>query len=109
MKQEIINKANAEVQQIEGEGQQQANEIRGEVDAEIIRKYATAIEITGDFYNFVRTLEVYTESIGVDTKLILTTDSDVLQLLKRLEPAKIPADTTPRISISPATAPGNAQ
>lgn len=88
-KQEILNRTKAEVQKIEGEGKQQANETRGEVDAEIIQMYAKAITEAGEFYTFVRTLEAYKESLGPDTRLILTTESDFLGLLKRL--GKIPA------------------
>ena len=40
--------------------------LRGQVDAEIIENYAAAIRETGDFYNFVRTLEAYTEAYGDD-------------------------------------------
>ncbi len=94
MKQEIINKANADVERIVGEGQQKANELRGAVDAEIIRKYAEAIEETGEFYTFVRTLEAFEKSIGKDTRLILTTDSDFLGLLKSLPDVSQPAATS---------------
>ncbi|MCI0465157.1 MAG: protease modulator HflC [Gemmataceae bacterium] len=92
MKQAILNRAAADVERIEGDGQRQANEIRGKVDAEIIRKYAQAIEEAGDFYTFVRTLEAYKNAIGSDTRLILTTDSEFLRLLKRFEAA--PASTS---------------
>ncbi len=92
-KQEIINRANAEVQRLEGEGQQKANETKGEVDAEIIRSYAEAINEAGEFYTFVRTLEAFKKAIGSDTRLILTTDSEFFQLLKRAQaPA---ADSNP--------------
>ncbi len=84
MKQGIINKAAADAERIVGEGQRRANELRGEVDAELITQYAAAIQETGDFYNFVRTLEAYEKAITGDTKMILTTDSDFLGLLKVL-------------------------
>ena len=58
------------------------------MDAEIIDAYAKAIRETGEFYNFTRTLEVYKEALKGDTRLILTTDSDLLRLVKALEPAK---------------------
>lgn len=87
MKQEIINQAMADVERITGEGQQKANELRGAVDAEIIRDYAEAIKETGDFFTFVRTLEAFEKSIGKDTRMILTTDSDFLGLLKTLPAA----------------------
>jgi membrane protease subunit HflC len=98
LKQEILNRTAAEVQKIEGEGQQKANETRGTVDAEVIRKYAQAIEEAGEFYTFVRTLEAYKTAINGDTRLILTTDSDFLRMLKGLEPApaaKPAAGTSP--------------
>ena len=84
MKMEIVNKATAEAQRTIGEGQQRASELRGAVDAEIITQYAKAIEETGDFYTFVRTLEAYEESITTDTKMILTTENDFFNLLKTL-------------------------
>jgi membrane protease subunit HflC len=87
-KKEIINKTNAEVQKIEGQGKQEANILMGKVDAEIIDAYAKAITETGEFYNFTRTLEIYKEALNGETRLILTTDSELLRMLKTLEPAK---------------------
>ena len=78
-KKEIINKTEAEVQKIEGEGKQEANILKGKADAEIIDSYAKAIRETGEFYNFIRTLEVYKEALKGETRLILTTDSALLQ------------------------------
>jgi membrane protease subunit HflC len=87
-KKEIINKTNAEVQKIEGVGKQEANILMGRVDAEIIDAYAKAIRETGEFYNFTRTLTIYKEALKGETRLILTTDSDLLRMLKTFEPAK---------------------
>lgn len=87
-KQEIINAANAEVERLIGEGEKEAEIIRGQADAENIRKYAAAIKETGDFYRFVRTLGVYENALQGQTRLILTTDSELLGLLKGLRPAK---------------------
>jgi modulator of FtsH protease HflC len=94
-KKEIINKTQADVQKIEGEGKQEANVLKGRVDAEIIDSFAKAIRETGDFYTFTRTLEVYKEALKGDTRLILTTDSELLRLVKTLEPSKA---LTPRSS-----------
>lgn len=93
-KQEIINRTEAEVQKILGEGQQEANRIRGEVDGEIIDAYAKAISEAGEFYNFVRTLEVYQKALKSNTRLILTTDSPLFRLLKDGVPSTSPAPTT---------------
>ena len=67
-KKEIINKTQAEVQKIEGEGKQEANILKGKADADIIDSYAKAIRETGDFYTFVRTLEAYKEALKGDTR-----------------------------------------
>lgn len=91
LKQEILNKTNAEVESIVGEGKQQSNIIRGQVEAEIIDNYAAAIRETGEFYNFIRTLEAYQQSLGSNTRLILTTDSGLLKLLNELTPAEVKA------------------
>lgn len=84
MKQEILNAAAAEAEKITGLGKKQANEVRGEVDAEIIKEYAKAITQVGEFYTFVRTLEAYETAITKDARLILTTDSEFFGLLKKL-------------------------
>jgi len=92
-KQEILNQTDADVQKIEGEGKGEANRIRGEVDATIIQMYADAIKKTGEFYNFVRTLEAYKVAVGSNTRLILTTDSDMFKLLKTMPPVSpLPSD-----------------
>ena len=85
-KQEILNQTTADAERILGEGQEQSKRMRGEVEAEIIEQYATAIRATGDFYNFQRTLEVYEKALDSSTRLILTTDSDLFQMLKQITP-----------------------
>jgi len=106
-KKEIINKTGAEVQKIEGEGKQEANVLKGKADAEIIDSYAKAIRETGEFYNFIRTLEVYKESLKGETRLILTTDSALLKLIKNLEPLKPESRPSP-VASSPAPESGPA-
>lgn len=86
-KQEIINESKAEAEKILGEGEEQSKRLRGEVEAEIIESYAKAIRATGDFYNFQRTLQVYEQALDADTKLILTTDSELFRMLKNVSSA----------------------
>lgn len=87
VKAEILAQTQAEVDKIEGEGKGEANKIRGEVEAEIIKKYAEAIKETGEFYDFIRTLEAYQKAMGANTRLVLTTDSEMFRLLKMIPPA----------------------
>ena len=95
-KQEIINATNAEVEKILGEGEEQSKLLRGNVDAQIIGEYAKAIEQTGEFYNFIKTLEVYEAALDGNTRLILTTDSPIFRLMNEMDlggqPAKSRSD-----------------
>jgi membrane protease subunit HflC len=84
----IINAANAEVQKIEGRGQKEASEIRGKVDAEMIRRYAEAISQVGDFYTFTRTLSAYESAINKDSRMILSTDNEFLKMIQALGEGK---------------------
>ena len=99
-KQEILNSTNAEAQKIEGQGKEESNRLRGEVEAEIITSYAQAIEQAGEFYTFLRTLEAYKKALGKDTRLIMTTDSDFFRLFKEIGKAE---------TISPRSAPPRAE
>ena len=87
-KAKILNAARSECEKIEGLGQKEASETKGRADAEVIRKYAEVINKSPDFFNFVRTLQAYEKSIDADTRLILTTDTDFLKLLKTLKPGQ---------------------
>ncbi len=84
-KQKVINETKAEVQKIIGQGEEQSKRIRGEVEADIIKAYADALQETGEFYTFLKTLEVYEASMTSNTQLILTTDSELFQMLKELK------------------------
>ena len=51
-------------------------------DAEAARLYAEAFGRDSEFYSFVKTLEVYQNTMDEGTSLVLSTDSDFLQYLK---------------------------
>ncbi|MEP3479242.1 MAG: protease modulator HflC [Fuerstiella sp.] len=85
-KQKVVNETKAEVEKIVGQGEEQSKRIRGEVEAEIIKAYADALKETGEFYTFLKTLEVYESAMTSNTQLILTTDSELFRMLKELKP-----------------------
>jgi modulator of FtsH protease HflC len=98
-KRQILNRTGARVQEILGDGKRRSNEIRGEVEARIIDVYAAAIRETGEFYNFIRTLESYKAALSTQTRLIMTTDSTLLKFLKDVGEAPAasePATAEPR-------------
>jgi len=81
---EIRGQKEKELQRITSEAYRIAEEIRGDADAEATRVYADAFGKDPEFYTFLRTLESYGETIGGESALILTTDSDYFRLLKRM-------------------------
>ena len=74
-----------ELKRITSEAYKTAEEIKGKADGEATLIYARAFGRDPDFYSFLRTLEIYKESIGKDTSLILSTDSEFLKYFKRYE------------------------
>lgn len=85
LKAAILNETKAEVARIEGEGEQKSSEQKGKTDADVIKRYAEAIQQTGEFYTFVRTIEAYEKSIGHDSQMILSTDSPFFKLFREME------------------------
>jgi membrane protease subunit HflC len=69
---------------INSEAYRKAQIIKGEADADATRIYASAYGIDPEFYSFIRTLEVYGETMDEDSTLILSTDSEFLKYFKSL-------------------------
>lgn len=72
-----------DLQQIESEAYRKAETLRGQADAKAIAIYAAAMNADPGFYEFTRTLEAYKRALPSDTKLILSTDSKFLELLRK--------------------------
>ena len=64
------------------EAKKQSEIIRGEGDAGAIKIYAEALEQDPEFYAFLKSLQIYRESLKEGTKLVLTTDSSLFQYLE---------------------------
>ena len=64
------------------EAYKESQKISGEGDARAVEIYAGAYKSDPDFYEFVRTLEAYQKVIDDKTTLILSTDSELLDLMK---------------------------
>ena len=87
----IEGKKDKDLQRIQSDAYRKTQEIKGKADAqasEIYAKAYTASPRAADFYAFMKTLDTYKTTLGRDSTLILTTDSDLFRLLKRSsEPA----------------------
>lgn len=80
---EIRGSVERELKRIRSEAYRKAEEIKGKADAEATKIYAEAYNRDPEFYAFVKTLETWENSLGGETKLLLTTDSDFLKYMKK--------------------------
>ncbi|MFM8703894.1 MAG: protease modulator HflC [Planctomycetia bacterium] len=90
----IDGRKDKDLQRIQSEAYRKVQEIRGAADAKASEIYATAYTASpraADFYAFVKTLDTYRATLGRDSTLILTTDSDLFRLLKRVDGGGVPA------------------
>ena len=78
----ILGQMKKELDVIEGETEQRSAEIRGQADAGVIQLTAEGYGKSPEFYKFLRQLEVFKKTFGRETRLILSTDSDLFQMLK---------------------------
>ncbi len=83
--------AQKELDTISGTMKQKAAEIRGRADAEVIQLTAETYGRNPEFFIFLQKLEVYKAALKGDTNLILSTDSDLLSLLKSIDEPKVEA------------------
>ncbi len=78
----IAGEKERELQRIRSEAYRRQQEIMGAADASAAAIYANAYNSDADFYRFIKTLEVYRETLKQDTMLLLGTDSELLRFLK---------------------------
>ncbi len=82
----ILGQMQKELDQIQGEMEQESAEIRGKADADVIKMTAEAYgqsDESIEFFEFLRRLELFKKTLGRETRLILSTESDLFQLLKQ--------------------------
>ena len=95
----ILGQTQKELDQIEGEMGQKTAEIRGEADARVIQLTAEAYGRSPEFFEFLRRLEVLKNTLDRDTRLILSTESDLFRMLKE------PGQPTSAPVLPPLTSP----
>ena len=71
-----------ELKRITSEAYMKAQMIKGKADAEAARIFAEAFGQDPEFYSFLKSLEVYRNTMDKDTTLVLSTDSDFLKYMK---------------------------
>ena len=79
---EVRGEKERELKRITSEAYRTSQEIKGKADAEATRIYAEAYNLDPEFYQFMKTLEMYVTSLDKETWLLLSTDSEFLKYLK---------------------------
>ncbi len=84
-KAEILGKVERELKLVTSGAVKEAEQIKGQADAEATKIYAEAYSKDTEFYAFIKTLESYEKTIGKNTKLILSSDSEFYGLLNGIK------------------------
>ncbi|MFQ6070558.1 MAG: protease modulator HflC [Candidatus Aminicenantales bacterium] len=79
---EIRGEKEKELKRIRSGAYKTAQEIMGKADAEATKIYARAYNRDPEFYQFMKTLETYKQSLAENTWLLLSTESEFLRYLK---------------------------
>jgi len=86
---EILGNMDRDLKRIQSEAYREATEIRGRADASATEIYASAYNQSAqsrNFYEFLRTMEAFEQTIDADTWLVLSTSSDYYSFLKESGP-----------------------
>jgi membrane protease subunit HflC len=78
----ILGEKERELKLIESQAYRTAQEIKGKAEAKAIKLYAEAYDKDPEFYSFTKSLDVYRQTLGDKTTLVLSTDSDFLKYLQ---------------------------
>lgn len=84
-KAEILGKVDRELKMITSTAWQEAEQIKGKADAEATRIYADAYNQDPEFYSFLKTLESYESTLGKNTKLMISGDSQYYKYLSEIK------------------------
>ena len=82
----IAGQKERDLNEIQSTAYRQVQQIRGEADAKATEIYAQAYTQNpnaADFYKFLKSMETYRKVLTKDARLVLSTDSDLFNLLKR--------------------------
>ena len=79
----INGKRDRELKVIQSEAYRQAQQIQGHADAEATAIYAKAHNGDPEFYQFLKTMEVFDETLDKDTTLLLDTNGEFFRFLEK--------------------------
>lgn len=71
-----------ELKSIRSSAYRKAQLVKGAADAEATRIFAEAYSQDPEFYSFVKTMDVYKTTLGKDSSIVMSTDSEFLKYFK---------------------------
>lgn len=80
-KAQILGKLDRELKEITSVAQRKAEEVKGKADADAARIYADAYNKDPEFYDFTKSLRVYRDAVGKNTRLVLSSDGEFYKYL----------------------------
>ena len=81
----ISGQKDRDLKVITSDAYRRSQEIKGKADAEAADIYASAYNKGPEFYRFMRTMEIYKETLDKETILVLSTDGDFLRYLESIK------------------------
>ncbi len=85
----ILGNMEKDLKEIESTAYKRVQEVEGEADARATEIYAKAYNSTPEaveFYEFIKTMELYPDMLSNETTVILSTDSDLFRMMKGITP-----------------------
>lgn len=90
LKAEILGTVERRLKEIISTANKEALTLKGKADAEATRIYGEAFAQDPDFFSFYKTLESYQSTIGANTSLVLSSNSDLYRYLNAVNPNLAP-------------------
>lgn len=81
-KERIEGRMNLDLKTIDSEGYREAQEIKGDADAQSAKIYAESYNVAPDLYQFMASLDAYEQAIDSNSVIILGSDAEFFQALK---------------------------
>jgi len=100
----ILGNKERDLNEISSEAYKKVQTIQGQADAKASQIYARAYgqnPKAAELYEFIKTMEMYRSTIGKQSTLVLSTDSDLFKFLKSSDAVDRGADPQPRPMVVP--------
>lgn len=82
-KAKIEGRLERDLREIKSQAYKKAQIIRGQGEAKALKIYAVSLSKDPDFYSFLKTMEVYKDSIQERTKFLMSSDGELFKFFKK--------------------------